>query len=146
MTAQAESTLTVSLTGLSGGNQGRQARIVDYYGPLAPFLSEWGTGGTTFKSKSEDELKEMAKSDPAAFKEHMAAMTAAFVSGEATAKPQQIVDAVCNWLVKKHKFLISDTDPGKDVYYVSKGNLKPTQIDIPGDGVAWHIVAAAPFG
>lgn len=140
------STLNVVLTGLKGGNTGRQTRVVDFTGPLDPFLAQYGDGSVASTPLTPGEMEELAAKDAAAFKAHMASVTANMLAGSSTSEPQQIVNAVCNYLVQEHDFIISDGDPGSDVFYISKGDVRPTRLEIPGDGVAWMVLAAAPFG
>ena len=142
----AKSTITISLTGLAGGGKGRQTQVVNEHFLLDDFLAEHGKKQEAFKSLTDAELAELAKTDPAAVEKHLAEKAAAFVAGATDNVAEQIVDAACNYLVAVKGFKISDGDPGSDHYYVSRGDLRPTKINIPGDGLAWNITAAAPFG
>ena len=141
-----ESTITLVLTGLAGGGKGRQTNVVNEHMALAEFMNKYGKKQATFKSLSDAELAELAKTDAKAVEQHLVEKAAAFIAGATDNQAEQIVDAVCEFLVREKGFKISDSDPGSDHYYVSRGDLRPTKLDIPGDGVAWNVTAAAPFG
>lgn len=139
-------TLQVVLTGLKNGQEGRQTQVVNYLGNLKSFMDTYGEQHDEAPDIDVEELKKLAKVSAADFKLKMAQLTESIASSGAKPLVQQIVDAVCAYLVAEHQFVISDKDPGSSVFYISKGNLKPTVVDIPNDGKAWMVFAAAPFG
>lgn len=139
--------IQVVLTGLKDGSTGRQTKLVNFSGLLSSFMDDYGDGATVSEPEfSAEDLKKLAKTDPDALKLKMAQLTDQLVGGSTKPLVSRIVDAVCNYLVEVHDFVISDKDPGSDVYYVSRGDIKPSRIDVPNDGSFWMIAAAAPFG
>lgn len=140
-------TIQVLLSGLMHGSTGRQTHVVNYNGLLAQFLEQYGDGTKVEEPEIDPaQLKKLAATDPDKLMLTLSELGQKLVGGTAKPLPSRIVDAVCNYLVKEHDFVISDSDPGSNVYYVSRGDIKPSRIDIPGDGSFWMIAAAAPFG
>jgi hypothetical protein len=145
-TIGSDDTIQIVLTGLKHGATGRQTQLVNYNGPLALFMDEFGGGASAQEVEiNAEELKALA-SNPSALQLKLAELSDQLTGGSAKPLPSRIVDAVCNYLEEEHDFVISDSDPGDNVYYVSRGDIKPSRIDVPNDGSFWMIAAAAPFG
>lgn len=139
--------IQIVLSGLRNGSTGRQTTLVNYNGPLALFMETFGDGATAQEPEfTVEELKQLGKTNPKALELKLAQLADQLTGGTSKPLVSRIVDAVCNYLVKEHGFKISDKDPGDNVYYVSRGDIKPSRIDVPGDGSFWMIAAAAPFG
>lgn len=145
MSEETAKTLSLVVTGLQGGS-GRPNRVVDYQGPLAPFLEKYGDGGSEVKVLDAKELQELAASNRAKFDAYIANLSTAFSAGKAQSEATKVVDAVCRYLEQEHGFVISDSDPGKDVFYLPRGDIQPQRMTIPNDGEQWFVVAVAPFG
>jgi len=120
---------------------------------LGRFLDEWGEGGGSAEAKfSHDELAALAATDKAAFLAEMAKITDA-LTGDDASKPlaERIIDAVCVYLSAPESeggcgMLVQDSDPGNDVWYISRADLQPTVVQYPNDGYQWSILQVAPFG
>lgn len=142
-----DDTIQIVLTGLKNGATGRQTQLVNHSGSLALFMEQFGDGASAQEVEiNAEELKALASSDLGALQLKLAELSDQLSSGSSKPLPSRIVDAVCNYLEKEHNFVISDSDPGNNVYYVSRGDIKPSRIEVPGDGSFWMIAAAAPFG
>lgn len=139
-------TLAINITGLSEGGSGRQTQMVNEHFNLNAFLNEYGEAEAPTAVPDWESLKELGKTNPAKFQAEFAKLGAQLAGAGAKSLPQRIVDAICKYLEKERGFVIADQDPGVSQYYVSRGNLRPTALDIPGDGKSWYVVAAAPFG
>jgi len=142
----AQDRITIIISGVKGTGGGRATRQVDYDGNLAAFLEAWGEAEVEVKEPDWDAMKKLGKSSASDLQAAMAKLTADLVGTGAKALPQRIVDATCRFLVEEMDFIIADSDPGTDKFYISKGDLVPQVVNVPGDGKSWHITAAAPFG
>lgn len=140
-------TITIVLTGVANSSgQGRQTQVVNFHGELEAFLDNYGAKVPASKPLTEKELVELAASNPEKLKQVMAKKTNELLHGAAKNMPQRIVDAVCNYLKVEKGFVISESDPGSDKFYIAPGDIAPTKHSIPNDGFAWHVTGVAPFG
>lgn len=146
LTVGKDDRISVIISGVKGSGGGRATRQVDYDGNLQAFLDQYGEKKADVAEPDWDSLKGMGKTDAAGLQAAMAKITSDLLGSGAKPLPQQVVDAVCKFLVDDQDMIIADADPGTDKFYVSKGDLTPQIIPIPGDGKQWLIAAAAPFG
>lgn len=138
--------VTIIITGVMSTSGGRASRQVDYDSNLATFLETYGENTKSVAAPNMEALQKLAGQDPAQLQAKMAQLTKELIGAGAKSLPQRIVDATCKFLVEEKGFIIADSDPGTDKFYVSKGDLVPQVLPVPGDGNSWHVVAAAPFG
>lgn len=139
--------ISIIISGVKNSGGGRTSRQVDFQGNLEEFLNTYGEAQPASKEIDTDYLKSLGKSgNAAALQAAMNKLSAELLASSAKPLPQRIVSAVCKYLVDAHNFAISDTDPGEDRFYISSGDLTPQMVNVPNDGVEWHVLAAAPFG
>ena len=139
--------ISIIISGVKGTGAGRATRQVDYNENLSVFLTEYGEGEKDVEMPDFDNLKELGKKgDANALQAALGKLSADLMGSAAKPLPQRIVDATCKLLVDKYDFIIADTDPGTDKFYISAGDLTPQMIPVPNDGNEWHVLAAAPFG
>ena len=139
--------ISIIISGVKGTGSGRSTRQVDYNENLAVFLEKYGEGEKDVAMPDFDKLKAMGKAgDGDALQAALGKLSADLMGSAAKPLPQRIVDAACKLLVAEYDFVIADSDPGTDKFYISAGDLTPQMVPVPGDGNEWHVLAAAPFG
>ena len=139
--------VSIIISGVKGTGAGRSTRQVDHSQNLAEFLEKYGEGEKDVQMPDFDNLKALGKAgDSAALTAALGKLSADLMGSAAKPLPQRIVDATCKLLVAEYDFVIADSDPGSDNFYISAGDLTPQMVSVPNDGNEWHVVAAAPFG
>ena len=147
LTVGAGDRISIIISGVKNSGGGRTSRQVDFSGDLAEFLETYGEAQADVKEIDSAKLKTLGKSGNAqALQAEMNKLSAQLLASSTKPLPQRIVSATCKYLVDVHDFKITDTDPGSDHFYISSGDLTPQMVEVPNDGVEWHVLAAAPFG
>jgi len=137
--------LHVIISGVnSSTGQGRTTRAVDLDANLKAFMSEYGDGvPEDQKDQDWNELKGLSGDE---LKKALATLAASVEKSGTKPLVEQIVDAICVYLQDEKDFVIAETDPGTDKFYIARSNLMPTAVEVPNDGTIWTVIAAAPFG
>lgn len=146
-----DDSLSILVTGVKPGEASRSGvptTIVNKSYLLQSFLDEHGPGGKPAEMDMEA-LQALASTDPTKFQQEMAALSQKMLdTGKAGggSLPDMISQAICNYLSGVHKIIISEKDPGDNVWYVNPADLTLNVQKHGADGFQWFCTLAAPFG
>lgn len=140
--------VNIGVTGVKGQGSGRQTVLVNHHQNLQVFLQDYGEAMQQEEQElpSWEDLRNLAGKDKEAAMAKLSEIGAALTASGAKSPTETIMSATMSFLEKEKGFVISDTDPGKDVFYISPNNLTIQVKDVPGDGATWFVAGTAPFG
>lgn len=116
---------------------------VDELFSLDAFMEQYGSGGGIDKVDLDFSLY---KGDTATLKAKLAEAAEAVAAGEAgNSKVDSIHSAVLKYL-EERGVVLSEEDPGDDVWYMDPRDLTCVELPHKGDGTMYLFAAATPFG